>query len=97
MGGAPLHTCFLHEGIRDRAESRALDDATISIFATMAHARMKQLAAYENTNERQTEDDPDYPILEGLCWAEREVQPSASVKAKPCNTATSTVLDVDEL
>jgi Eco57I restriction-modification methylase len=43
---------------------------------------VEKLAARKNPNEAQTEDDLVYPVLERLGWAEREVQPNASVKAR---------------
>ena len=43
---------------------------------------MEALAARNNPNEAQTEDDLVYPLLEMVGWADREVQPNASVKAR---------------
>lgn len=43
---------------------------------------MEALAARKNPNEAQTEDDLVYPLLELVDWADREVQPNASIKAR---------------
>lgn len=73
---------FLLEGICETPAWRALTHDEVDGFRAEARALVEKLAARKNPNEAQTEDDLVYPILESLDWAEREVQPNASVKAR---------------
>ncbi len=73
---------FLLEGIQETGTWRALSDGAVEAFRNEAKPLIEKLAARKNPNEAQTEDDLVYPVLESLGWAEREVQPNASVKAR---------------
>lgn len=73
---------FLLEGIRDTADWISLEDVTVDQLEDCLKTLLSKIAARKSTNEAQTEDDLVYPILEHLGWAEGEVQPNASVKAR---------------
>lgn len=82
IGGRLFTHDFLLEGIQETRAWRALSDGAVEAFSNEAQSLVEKLAARKNPNEAQTEDDLVYPILESLGWAEREVQPNASVKAR---------------
>jgi len=73
---------FLLDGIRGTAEWQALGEADVDALRNEAGVLLGRLAARRSPNEAQTEDDLVYPVLAKLGWAEREVQPNASVKAR---------------
>ena len=73
---------FLLEGIRETESWLQLDPATVETFRLQAAAAVTALSLRKNPNEAQTEDDLVYPLLERLGWAERDVQPNASIKAR---------------
>jgi predicted type IV restriction endonuclease len=73
---------FLHQGILETAASKALAEADVAAFKTSATQMLAALAARENPNEAETEDNLVYPLLEAIGWADRDVQPNASTKAR---------------
>ncbi|MFT4095755.1 MAG: hypothetical protein QM651_01440 [Rhodoblastus sp.] len=82
IGGQLFTRDFLLEGITETDNWRQVDYAALAAVRTRAKALLDALAARKNPNEAQTEDDLVYPLLEAVHWAEREVQPNASAKAR---------------
>jgi len=82
IGGQLFTRDFLLQGIRETDNWRQVDDVALAAVRTKAKALLDALAARKNPNEAQTEDDLVYPLLERIEWADRDVQPNASAKAR---------------
>jgi thiamine monophosphate kinase len=53
---------FLHEGILETAAWKALAEADVAAFKTSATQMLASLAARDNPNEAETEDNLVYPL-----------------------------------
>jgi hypothetical protein len=73
---------FLHEGILETAAWQALAEDDVAAFKASITQMLAALAARDNPNEAETEDNLVYPLLEAIGWADRDVQPNASTKAR---------------